>query len=79
MPNQMFRNATQLFSLILPLKQKDDKNQKRPPPLPPPPERRPCVFCYQTRSIPTKYQLNPPSRLGGVDLTRFGDIFIKVN
>ena len=42
----MFRNATQLFSLILPLKQKDDYNQKRPPPLPPPPERRPCVFCY---------------------------------
>ena len=32
----MFRNATQLFSLILPLKQKDDNNQKRPPPLPPP-------------------------------------------
>ena len=31
----MFRNATQLFSLILPLKQKDNYNQKRPPPLPP--------------------------------------------
>ena len=28
MPNQMFRNATQLFSFILPLKQKDDNNQK---------------------------------------------------
>ena len=91
MPNQIFRNAIQLFSLILPLKQKDDCVplfvflayiiffQNVLLLFPPPLERRPCVFCYWTRPIPTKFQLNPPSRLVGVDLARFGDIFIEVN
>ena len=61
MPNQMFRNSTQLFSIILPLKQKDNYNQKRPPPPLPPPLSAALVYSV-TRQDPYRQNISFASK-----------------